>query len=108
MKEDDIQLPEHHTSDNTIAVPPEMMPTDQQAMIFFDYFFTHIHPYVPVVHRSYFYQQWQRNRKSISPLLLEAIFACTTRQMGDPAASDKWLALAASMSIVTDYGEKIH
>ena len=73
-----------------------MMPSEGQAMRYFEYFFSHIHPYVPVLHRPYFYQQWQTNREKISPLILEGIFACASRMLNEPTESDKWLALFAS------------
>ena len=64
-------------------------------MEWFNIFFTHIHPYVPVISKSYFYQQWRTNRRSISPLILEAIFACAGRMSDDPAQGAQWLALAS-------------
>ena len=71
------------------------MPDDQQAMEYFNIFFSNIHPYVPVISKAYFYNQWQNNRQSISPLLLEAIFACAGRTSSDPAQGAQWLALAS-------------
>ena len=65
-------------------------------MEWFEIFFTHIHPYVPVISKAYFYQQWRTNRRSISPLILEAIFACAGRMSDDPAQGAQWLALASS------------
>ena len=65
-------------------------------MHYFDIFFTKIHPYVPVISKSYFYRQWHRNPTSISPLLLEAIFACAARMSDDAAQGAKWLAIASS------------
>ena len=78
-----------------VRIPPELMPDEQLAMEYFDIFFTDIHPYVPVISKSYFYHQWQNNRHSISPLLLEAIFACAGRTSSDPAQGAQWLALAS-------------
>lgn len=68
-------------------------------MAYFDVFFTHVHPYVPVVHRAHFYKQWHRDRSSISPLLLEAIFACAGRSSDDPAGGSQWLAMANSKTL---------
>lgn len=96
MEEYEVEVPVHNTPDHIVAVPPEMMPNDQQAMRYFEYFFANIHPYLPVINRSYFYQQWQKNRQSISPLILEAIFACASRMMDDQSRSDKWLAVFSS------------
>ncbi|PYH99553.1 C6 finger domain protein [Aspergillus ellipticus CBS 707.79] len=77
-----------------IRIPPELMPADDEVMNYFKIYFDDIHPYVPVVHRSHLYYQWQRERCSISPLLLEALFACTGRLSEDPAQGAQWLALA--------------
>ena len=79
------------------------MPREEQVMGYFNFFFKHIHPYVPVISKPYFYQQWHTNRKSISPLLLEAIFACAGRMSDDPAQGAQWLALAASKSLFYIY-----
>ena len=96
QEEYEIQLPASVSLDHIVRIPPEMMPAEEQALHYFDYFFTNIHPYVPVVNKSYFYQQWQSARDSISPLMLEAIFACSTMMLGDVDEGNKWLALASS------------
>ena len=85
------------SSNSTVRIPPELMPPDEQCMEYFHIFFTDIHPYVPVISKPYFYQQWRSNRRSISPLILEAIFACAGRLSDDPAQGAQWLALASSM-----------
>lgn len=72
------------------------MPPDETALGYFDYFFKNVHPYVPVIDRKLFYEQWQNRRDAMSPLLLEAVFACSTLMIGDHAQGNKWLALAAS------------
>jgi hypothetical protein len=79
-----------------IRIPPELMPSDDEVMNYFKIYFDDIHPYVPVVHRAQLYYQWQHDRKSISPLLLEALFACAGRLSDDPAQGAQWLALANS------------
>ncbi|KAH7087183.1 hypothetical protein FB567DRAFT_443471 [Paraphoma chrysanthemicola] len=94
QEEYEVQLPPSVSLDHTVRVPPEMMPSDQQALHYFDYFFANIHPYCPVINKAYFYQQWQSARDSISPLMLEAIFACSTLMLGDMEEGNKWLALA--------------
>ncbi|KAH3992702.1 hypothetical protein HBH98_204760 [Parastagonospora nodorum] len=94
QEEYEVQLPASVSLDHTVRVPPEMMPAEEQALQYFDYFFTNIHPYCPVINKAYFYQQWQSARDSISPLMLEAIFACSTLMMGDIEEGSKWLALA--------------
>ncbi len=58
-----------------IRIPPELMPDDETVLHYFDLYFTNVHPYVPVLDRPLFYQQWHTQRDSISPLLLEAVFA---------------------------------
>ena len=83
-------------STSTVRIPPELMPPDEQCMEWFNIFFTDIHPYVPVISKPYFLQQWRSNRRSISPLILEAIFACAGRLSEDPAGGAQWLALASS------------
>jgi hypothetical protein len=96
QEEYEVQLPLSVSLDHTVRIPLEMMPADEQALHYFDYFFTNIHPYCPVVNKAYFYQQWQNARASISPLMLEAIFACSTLMLGDIEEGSKWLALATS------------
>lgn len=82
-----------------IRIPPELMPDDQTATHYFDLFFAHMHPYIPVLSRSLFYQQWNSDRYSISPLILEAMFAIGGRLADEPALGQQWLALASSMSL---------
>ncbi|KAI9934394.1 hypothetical protein MW887_000008 [Aspergillus wentii] len=79
---------------STIRIPPELMPSDDEVMNYFKIYFNDIHPYLPVVHRSNMYYQWQNDRSSISPLLLEALFACAGRLSDEPAQGAQWLALA--------------
>ncbi|KAI9880132.1 MAG: hypothetical protein M1830_005161 [Pleopsidium flavum] len=80
---------------HTVRIPPELMPREDQAMEYFEIFFANVHPYVPVINQSYFYQQWHTDRQSISPLMLEAMFACAGRMSDDPAQGAQWLALAS-------------
>lgn len=96
IEEYEVSLPIVTGPDQTVRIPPEMMPDDAQALHYFDYFFTNIHPYVPVINRTYFYQQWHNARDSISPLILEGIFACATFMLGERQAGSQWLALASS------------
>jgi len=44
-----------------------------------------------------FYQQWRHDRDSISPLIIEAVFAIAARLAGDPILGQQWLALAEGM-----------
>lgn len=84
---------------HTVRIPPELMPPEDRAMDYFEIFFANVHPYVPVINQSYFYQQWHTDRQSISPLMLEAMFACAGRMSDDPAQGAQWLALASSQSM---------
>lgn len=79
-----------------VYIPSSLMPTDEEALRLFALFFIHVHPYMPVLCRSQFYDQWHNHRDSMSPLLLEAIFACATRVSENPDSCLRWLALAES------------
>ena len=74
------------------------MPSDEQAEEYFHIFFNDIHPYVPVVSKTIFYNMWRTDQSKLSPLLLEAIFAAAGRLSQDPAQGAQWLALASSGS----------
>ncbi|KAK3393592.1 hypothetical protein B0H63DRAFT_491487 [Podospora didyma] len=77
-----------------IRIPPELMPDDDTVLHFFDLYFANAHAYVPVLDKPSFYQQWHDNRESVSPLLLEAIFAIAGRLADEPGEGQQWLALA--------------
>ncbi|KAF1837461.1 hypothetical protein BDW02DRAFT_491313 [Decorospora gaudefroyi] len=94
QEEYEVQLPQSVSMDHTVRIPPEMMPSEEQALQYFDYFFANVHPYCPVINKAYFYQQWHSAPDSISPLMLESIFACSTLMLGDIEEGNKWLALA--------------
>ncbi|CZS95257.1 related to Cutinase transcription factor 1 alpha [Rhynchosporium graminicola] len=81
--------------DLKVRIPPELMPDDQTCMEYFNMYFMNVHPYVPVLNKSLFYQQWHTNRDSISPLILEAIFAIAGRLADEPSQGHQWLALAS-------------
>ncbi|PVH76410.1 hypothetical protein DL98DRAFT_551174 [Cadophora sp. DSE1049] len=81
--------------DLKVRIPPELMPDEQTVMEYFDMYFMNVHPYVPVLNKSLFYQQWHTNRDSISPLILEAIFAIAGRLADEPSQGHQWLALAS-------------
>ena len=81
-------------SDLKIRIPPELMPDEEIALQYFDIYFTNVHQYVPVVNKTLFYQKWQNNRESISPLILEAIFAIASKLTDEPSQGQQWLALA--------------
>ncbi|KID70489.1 Transcription factor, fungi, partial [Metarhizium hybridum] len=78
-----------------IRIPPALMPDESTALHHFDLYFRHVHPYVPVLDKAAFYQQWNTGRESISPLILEAIFAIGGRLAEEPAMGQQWLALAS-------------
>jgi hypothetical protein len=93
--EDDEDLPAFSTAAGSqIRIPPALMPSNEEASKLFQDFFKHVHPYVPVLCRSYFYHQWQQDRNAISPLLLEAVLACAGQVSDDPAGGSQWLAMA--------------
>jgi hypothetical protein len=99
IQEYEIDLPKSGVSgDMRIRIPDEMMPSEPQALEYFEYYFTNIHPFVPVLCQSEFYRSWNSERDSLPPLILEAIFACTTGMLGHLRESGKWLALASSTS----------
>jgi hypothetical protein len=95
VEETDVELPASVTSDSTVRIPPEMMPSDERALDYFGYYFEYVHPYIPVLDRAKFYHQWQNDRDTISPLLLEGIFACVARFLEEPMVAKRWLALAS-------------
>lgn len=72
------------------------MPDDETVTHYFELYFAHVHPFVPVLDKTQFYRDWQSNRESVSPLLLEAIFAISGRLADEPAQGQQWLALATS------------
>jgi hypothetical protein len=95
VEEEDIALPASVMSDTKVRIPPEMMPCDARVMDYFGYYFDYIHPYVPVLNKRAFYEQWRTARDTVSPLILESIFACVARYLDTPLESKRWLALAA-------------
>jgi hypothetical protein len=92
-------LPVHLSGpDLKIRIPPELMPDEDTIMHYFEIYFTNVHPYVPVINKTLFYQQWHTNREAISPLILEAIFSIAGRLADEPSQGHQWLALASSKS----------
>ncbi|KAI1160722.1 fungal-specific transcription factor domain-containing protein [Nemania serpens] len=87
--------PVHAGPGSKIRIPPELMPDEETIMHYFDLYFAHVHPYVPVLNKAQLYRQWNTNRESISPLLLEAIFAVAERLADEPAQGQQWIALAS-------------
>lgn len=83
--------------DLKVRIPPELMPDEETVSHYFNMYFSNVHPYVPVLNKALFYHQWHNNRESISPLILEAIFAIGGRLTDEPAQGHQWLALASSM-----------
>jgi hypothetical protein len=79
-----------------IRIPPALMPDDETTLHYFELYFSNVHPYVPVLDKNLFLQQWHRNRDALSPLLIEAIFAIAGRLADEPAQGQQWLALASS------------
>lgn len=79
-----------------IRIPPELMPDEETILHYFDLYFANVHPYVPVLNKEQILQQWHTDRQSISPLVLEAIFAVAGRLADEPAQGQQWIALASS------------
>jgi hypothetical protein len=77
-----------------VRIPPALMPDDDTALHYFDLYFAHAHPYVPVLDKETFYHQWHSSRETISPLILEAVFAIAGRLADEPAQGQQWMALA--------------
>lgn len=97
LQDTELNLPPLSTAAGSqIRIPPALMPDDADANESFHTFFQNVHPYVPVLCRSQFYQQWRTDRNNLSPLLLEAIFACAGRISGEPVEESPWLAMANS------------
>ncbi|KAJ6782170.1 hypothetical protein PWT90_03602 [Aphanocladium album] len=82
-------------SGSKIRIPPELMPDEETALQYFELYFTHVHPYVPVLYKPHIYHQWRHARETISPLILEAIFAIGGRLAEEPAMGQQWLGLAS-------------
>ncbi|KAK8149948.1 hypothetical protein G3M48_004892 [Beauveria asiatica] len=82
-------------SGSKIRIPPELMPDEETALHYLELYFTHVHPYVPVLYKPHIYHQWRHARETISPLILEAIFAIGGRLAEEPAMGQQWLGLAS-------------
>lgn len=82
--------------DMKIRIPPALMPDEETCLHYFDLYFSNVHLYVPVLNKSHFYHQWHNNRESISPLILEAIFAIAGKLADEPSQGQQWLALVGS------------
>lgn len=91
----DLLVPSLYGPDLKVRIPPELMPEEDICLQYFCIYFENIHPYVPVLNKYLFYQQWYTNRDSISPLILEAIFALACQLTGRPSESNQWLMLSS-------------
>lgn len=102
VQEYEVELPSTAMlfPDMRVRIPPEMMPSEELALEYFDFYFANIHPFTPVLCQSTFYRDWATNRESISTLLLEAIFAASASMMNKQPESNKWMALAARMCVL--------
>lgn len=96
MQEEELELPRETGPGSQVRIPKEMMPSEEKAQHYFRFFFDNVHPYVPVLFPPVLYQQWADDRNSVSPLILEAIFAISARMLGEGKESARWLALAKS------------
>lgn len=90
---DDV-IPDTSGDGLQVRIPPAMMPPEEVVQKRLEYFFEHCHPYLPLMVPSEMYSQWADNKDSISPLVLEGIFACCGYCSGDHAEGDRWRALA--------------
>ncbi|VUC35822.1 unnamed protein product [Clonostachys rosea] len=90
-----VDLPPASGPGSKIRIPPELMPEESVALSYIEAFFVHVHPYVPVLNKATFLHQWHTNRDSISPLILEAIFAMGGRLRDDPTDGHQWMALSS-------------
>jgi hypothetical protein len=99
VEEREMNLPASTSPGNIVRIPPEMMPSEQQAQQYIEYFFNNIHPFVPVINKDAFCHDWQHRRDEISPLLLESVFACATSMTENHPEGNKWLALASSTAL---------
>ncbi|KAF8469706.1 hypothetical protein BDZ91DRAFT_63478 [Kalaharituber pfeilii] len=77
-----------------VRIRPEDMPSEEEALNLFDIYFRDVHPYLPIVNKAAFYRQWNTSRESISPLLLETMFATAGRISGIPSKGMKWISMA--------------
>jgi hypothetical protein len=78
-----------------IRIPPDLMPDEQTCLRYIELFFNNVHPFVPVLNRAMFMRAWTQHRDSISPLIVEAIFAIGGRLAEDPGDGQQWIALAS-------------
>lgn len=100
----EIRLPETKPF-GAVRIPQALMPSKERCLKLFEVFFQHVHPYVPVLSKPYFYDQWRHKPESISPLILEAIFACAgSVSSDDDAEGAQWLALASSKQLSSSSG----
>lgn len=86
------------TPGTKMRIPHELFPDDTTCEHYFELYFNQVHQYVPVLNKTLFYRQWHNDRDSISPLILEAIFAIAGKLLDEPSQGQQWLALAGSES----------
>jgi Fungal specific transcription factor domain/Fungal Zn(2)-Cys(6) binuclear cluster domain len=94
MAEDQVDRAFKTDAGSHIRIPPALMPSNEDATALFEVFFKDVHPYAPVLNRRQFYQQWHTDKEAVSPLVLEAVFACAGRIADEPSEGAQWLALA--------------
>ncbi|KHO00691.1 uncharacterized protein MAM_01469 [Metarhizium album ARSEF 1941] len=91
-----LVLPMTKLPGHKLQIPPELMPQDSTVLRYFRLYFENVHPYVPVLDKVAFYRQWNTHRASISPMILEVIFAIGSRLDAESTrVSNQWLALAS-------------
>ena len=79
--------------DRKVQIPEYFLPRDDEALRYFDLYFKHAHPYVPVIDIVDFYEQWRTDRAAISPLILEAMLAIGAQVAGEMDLCCQWLLL---------------
>ncbi|KAI5780667.1 fungal-specific transcription factor domain-containing protein [Peziza echinospora] len=82
------------THEFAVRIPIQDMPSEEEAADLFDIYFRDVHPYLPIVNKSSLLRQWNSSRESISPLLLETIFATAGRISPEPTTGLKWISMA--------------
>ncbi len=67
-----------------VPLDPTYVPADDLAMILFDIYFGDIHPYIPIIDKTQFLQDWVHRRDAMNPYLLFSIFGIAARFSTDP------------------------
>jgi len=93
IQEVEVRLPEVTGVDKTLRIPPQMMPSNEEAARHLRFYLQFVHPYMPILNAKELLRQWETDKTKISPLLLEGLFACVGYLSGDEGMGELWLAL---------------